>query len=108
MRPENVRQCSGSERPSVALVNMPRRKQHLRNCLDNLGTISKREPRPFAGDFFRADARIPCQAPVAVQVRHGQRMPEPVFIQPYVNYGVESAENVEIDGTISDEVPGCR
>src|SRR5258708_13315352 len=77
---KNVGKRSGSERAGVAFVNVPGKEQHLRNGLDDLRIISKREPRPFAGNFVCAQVWIPRQPPLTLLLCPPHPLPQPAFL----------------------------
>src|SRR5262249_28141118 len=92
MRTGDVGERPDAEWAGVALVDVPRRKQNLRNRAHHLRAVAEGQANPFAGDFSRAQVRVPGQTPIPIQIRHGQRMRKPVFVEAYVNDSIEAAE----------------
>src|SRR6266568_6609731 len=89
---QNVGESTRSERPCIALIDVPRRKQHLRDRINNFGIVAEGQPRPFIRDLFCAQIWIPRHASEGIKISHGQWVTQPVVVKTNVHYCIESAE----------------
>src|SRR5439155_25213504 len=84
MAPENVGQSLGAQRAGVALIIIPRRKQHCRNSPQYDGIPSECKNRPFLHDIACTGTWIPGQSCKAIEICHCEWMSQPVVVESYV------------------------
>src|SRR4051812_11202608 len=91
-----VRSGDVGERPDskwarVVLVDAPGGKLHRSYCMDDQGIAPERQTSPVFSDRARADIGIPGQTSEAIQIRHRERMPQPVGIHSHISNADKSA-----------------
>ena len=91
----DVRQSTHAQRAGVIFVGGPRFQLHVANRFDDLRIMAKGQLRPFFRDLSAAQIRIPRQAAEAVEIRHRERVREPVGVEADIGHAGESTNRVD-------------